>query len=241
MLKKIVLSSLFTCGAFASPIYTFSNVSINHLDWSSSTQNKTNHKDFTYLELEGGAGYNWGDFYGFIDIENPTKNYNDNVGDEQRYVLKPIFDIKLYDNISFHLQDYYFKSKSYYVNNLVAGISYLYRNNNFWIRPALGIHNQTSTYSNGMNGYMFRWVLNYDFTLFQNNLSLSQWHEIEFDRAQKHYQFSDGKSTGTNGALSLWWHINKNYTTGIQYRYANHKLGYDAYQNATIYTLKYNF
>ena len=225
----------------AKPIYTFKNVSINYLDWSSSTENKTSHNDFSYLELEGGAGYSWGDFYGFVDIENPTQNYNSKSPNDRRYALKPIFDINLVDNIDIHIQDYYFKSKSYYVNNFVIGLSYFYANENFWIRPAIGIHHQDNTYGSGKNGYMFRWALNYNFNAICESFSLSQWHEIEFDKAKKHYQFSDGKSKGTNGALSLWWNINKKYTAGLQYRYADHKLGFNEYQHAYIYSLKYNF
>ncbi|MGL5762700.1 MAG: outer membrane protein OmpK, partial [Plesiomonas shigelloides] len=30
-------------------------------------------------------------------------------------------------------------------------------------------------------------------------------------------------------------------TTGIQYRYADKKLGSEAYQNAMVYSIKYNF
>lgn len=81
---------------------------------------------------------------------------------------------------------------------------------------------------------MIRWVLNYDFTSFGEKLSLGQWHEIELDR-------KDNDKTGVNGAVSLWWNINDKITTGLQYRYADNKLGNNTYQSATIYSLKYNF
>lgn len=47
---------------------------------------------------------------------------------------------------------------------------------------------------------------------------------------------------GNNGALSLWWRPIEQITAGVQYRYSMNKLGTpDDYQNATIYTVKYNF
>lgn len=145
---KVLLSStlLLGSGLFAkesdnfTPLYTFSNVSVNYLDWSSSTENKTAHGDFSYLELEGGAGFKWGDFYGFFDIENPTKSYSDTSPDNLRYVAKPILNINLIDNFTFHIHDYYLKSKDFYVSNLITGISYKYSTSNFWIRPMIGTH-----------------------------------------------------------------------------------------------------
>jgi len=241
MFKYIVYFILLGNIIYARPLYTFGNISVNHLNWSKSTQEKTNHKDFNYLEIEGGAGYNWGEFYGFIDIENPSKNYTNETSENLRYIIKPIFDINIANNFAFHIQDYYFKSKNFYVNNLIYGISYKYSSSNFWFRPAIGLHYQDSTYYSGENGYMLRWALNYDFTIKGNKLSISQWHEMELDRKKEHYQFSDGNKNGTNGALSFWWHINKKFSTGIQYRYADHKLGYNSYQHAYIYSLKYNF
>ena len=241
MHKFIIYLFLLNNLIYAKPLYTFGNISINHLNWSNSTEQKTNHKDFNYIEIEGGAGYSWGDFYGFIDIENPSKSYDNQSNENLRYVIKPIFDINIANNFAFHIQDYYFKSKDFYVNNLIYGISYKYVTKNFWFRPVVGLHYQDSTYYSGNNGYMIRWAFNYDFNIKSNKFSISQWHEMEFNREKEHYQFSDGKKNGTNGALSIWWHLNKKITTGIQYRYADHKLGNDSYQNAYIYSLKYNF
>ena len=60
--------------ASADYLYGFGNVSINRLDWTNKTEKNTAHDDFTYLELEGGAGFTWGEVYGFIDLENPHKS-----------------------------------------------------------------------------------------------------------------------------------------------------------------------
>ena len=235
-----------------TPNFTYQDVSVNYLDWSSDTEKraegKTNFTDFVYLELEGGAGWNWGEFYFFADIENPTKSWDNPPTDDLRFVIKPIFDIKLGDTgFFFHLQDYFLKSKTFFVNNLVPGIAYKFSYGNFWIRPFIGPHFQSSTFYDGFNGYMAGWTFVYDFKIGEQKFSLSQWFEYEFDRAKEHYQLEDGtpigdgRDSGTNGALALWWHPIKEITTGIQYRYAIYKLGLNDNANAAIFTLKYNF
>ncbi|MFT7002964.1 MAG: hypothetical protein ACJAWW_000298 [Sulfurimonas sp.] len=230
------------------PLYSFMNTSVNYLDWDNSTENKTFHEDFSYLEVEGGAGWKWGEFYGFIDIENPTKSYNDKGPDNLRVAAKPILDIYLINGLALHIQDYYLTSENFYVNDIFTGLSYKYNSDfGLWIKLFIDTHYQNSTYYDGFNGYMAGWVFNYDFVLFKQKFSILQWHEIEFNRDKKYYQLDDGstvgdgKSYGTNGALSAWWHINEKFTTGVQYRYADSKLGFNVYQSAIIYSLKYYF
>lgn len=117
----------------------------------------------------------------------------------------------------------------------------------FLVRPFVGSHYQNSTYYNGNNGYMAGWFLNYKFKLSKKKFSLSQWHEFEFSRAKEHYQLSngtpigDGRSSGLNGSVFMYWHPNSSIITGLQYRYSYYKLGFATYQSAIIYTLKYNF
>lgn len=212
---------------------SFQNISINKLNWSNSTKIKTSHqqKNFTYIELEGGATFNWGEFYGFLDIEGPKANI----------VIKPIVDIHINDNYYLHIQNYLFNSDDYYVNNLVIGVSTKYLLENFWITPFLGSHYKDDSYGSGINGYMAGWSLGYNTTIWNQNITLSQWHEMEFQRDKKHYSDANGSSSGTQGAIQLFWHIDTTYTNGIQYRYANNTLGYNSYQNAIIYTLKHSF
>ncbi len=230
------------------PIYTFANMSFNYLDWTSGTTDRSGKTDFVYLELEGGAGWDWGEFYMFVDWENPGESWSEPSPDDVRIVAKPILDIKLGDKgWYFHLQNYYLGSDSFYVNNLVPGIAYKFSTDNgFWIKPFIGGHYQNSTFYNGWNGWMAGWVLVYDFAIKEHKFTLSQWHEFEFDRDEEHYLFNgeptgDGKSSGTNGAIAIWWHPHKKVTAGLQWRYADHKLGYNGYQTGGIVTLKYNF
>ena len=102
---------------FFTPLYSFGNVSINYLDWTTGTEERSGKADFAYLELEGGAGWEWGEFYGFTDIENPTKSWTADPPDNMRFVAKPILDIKLAGSKwYFHIQDYFLKEYTFYVN-----------------------------------------------------------------------------------------------------------------------------
>ena len=230
------------------PLYKWGNMSFNYLDWTSGTTDRSGKEDFIYLELEGGAGWEWGEFYMFVDWENPGKSWSEPSPDDVRIVAKPILDVKLGDKgWYFHLQNYYLGSDSFYVNNLVPGIAYKFTTENgFWIRPFIGGHYQNSTFYNGWNGWMAGWVFAYDFVIKEQKFTISQWNEFEFDRDEEHYLFNgeptgDGKSSGTNGAIAIWWHPHKKFTAGLQWRYANHKLGSISYQTGGIVTLKYNF
>lgn len=231
------------------PLYKWGNMSFNYLDWTSGTTNRSGKEDFIYLELEGGAGWTWGEFYMFVDWENPGESWSEPSPDDVRIVAKPILDVKLGDKgWYFHLQNYYLGSDSFYVNNLVPGIAYKFQTENgFWIRPFIGPHYQNSTFYNGWNGWMAGWVVAYDFVIKEQKFTISQWNEFEFDRDEEHYQLDDGtpigdgKSYGLNGAIALWWHPHKKVTAGLQWRYANHKLGSISYQTGGIFTLKYNF
>jgi len=230
-----------------TPNYYFVNNSINYLNWSSSTEENTYQEDFAYIELEGGAGWDWGQFYGFADIENPLSSYDDEPAKDLRFVVKPILDIYIKNNFALHVQTFYLNSKNFYVNNFVTGISYLYKTDSLWFTPFLGTHYQNSTYYSGFNGYMLGWAFNYDFEIFSQNFYIFNWHEMEFARAKEGYELEDGtaigdgKSYGFNGALSAWWKINQHFHTGVQYRYAKYKLGSDTYQSGIIYTAKYYY
>ncbi|MCW4149242.1 ion channel protein Tsx [Halomonas sp. 18H] len=244
-------------GSAMTPLWSFGNVSVNYLDWSNGTESRTSTNaakgDFFYLELEGGVGFDWGEFYGFYDFENPQNDQSEEDGrDNRRSAAKVTSHIYLGDSpfsLYFHVydfRDYGFESKE---QDRITGFGYRHTfDNGLWFKPFLGkawVESDDNAYS-GQNGYMLGWVLGYDFQAYGQNFSVSNWHEQTFDRdeeyLQQNYVNGPAGSTGTNGAVSLWWHPVEEITTGIQYRYANDKLGTaDDYQNAMIYTLKYNF
>ena len=85
---------------------------------------------------------------------------------------------------------------------------------------------------------MVSWVLGYDFNISNHKFSITNWNEIELFR---NTDYLNGKEEGINGALSLWWHATKLITAGMQYRYADNKLGSTTYQDGVIVSLKFNF
>ena len=248
--KSIAAATLLACNcvsAEAQTLYSFLNTQVSFLDWSSKTETKTQNADFLYFTIEGGIGWDWGEFYGNFNIENPFHSYKDSFPSDLRLSGFGDFDIKIAKGFRLHMQNYHLQERLFYVNDFVFGFSYKYNHKNFWIKPFFGLHHTYSTYYKDLNGYIGGWVFAYDFEMFHTNFQLAQWNEIEFKRKKSYYLDSDdqpvgdGKSWGFHGALSLWWLMNRKLTTGVQYRYAQHKLGHFEYQNAWIYTIKYNF
>ena len=246
--------------AWYVPNFTWSDVNVNYLDWSGRTERINDgdqYADFWYAELEGGAGWDWGDFYFFTDLENPGRGFDaDEAPDDSRWVIKPVLDINipgtegLLKNVQLHIQDYYLYGDTFLVNNLVVGLAYKFLTNNFFARPFVGVHYMHDSFHESMwNGYMGGWVFNYDIHLMEQKFALSNWHEFEWERDESTYlnpdgsrqEFGDRSSWGVQGALAAWWHATKHVSAGVQYRYAYKKLGQDGYIHGWIYTLKYNF
>lgn len=231
----------------AKMFYNFSNMSINSLDWDSVTEKKTAKKDFGYIGLEAGAGWDWGEIYTFANIENIVRSYKTKTVKNLQYSVYGDLDINIKNSWRIHIQDFKLQSESFYVNDFVIGLAYKYQSNKgLWIRPFLGLHYTNDTYYNGFNGYMGGWLFSYEFKYMGEKFSIFQWNEIEFGRSRKFYEFEgksvgDSKSYGLNGALSFWWYKDKHLASGLQYRYAKHKLGSVEFQSALIYTLKYYF
>ncbi|MDY0121059.1 MAG: outer membrane protein OmpK [Sulfurimonas sp.] len=247
MVKLLYLPLLLSLSLSADPLYSFKSLSINYLDWTKSTEKKTAHKDFTYLKIDGGFGYEWIDFFGYISLENPTKSYYQEFPNNRRYVGFADIDIEIKNNFKLHIQDFYARSEAFSVNDFVVGFAYRYQNSSgFWIKPFLGLHFTNDTYFDGLNGFMGGWTFHLPWKLGDQKFALFQWNEIEFARDKKFYQhqgspIGDSKSYGLNGAMSFWWYISDATCTGLEYRYAKHKLGSIEYQEAFVYNLKYYF
>lgn len=258
-------ATMTTASVQAEQYYGFMNVSVNYLDWSEKTEDRTNpdiggfggpKEDFFYLELEGGAGFDWGDVYGFIDLENAENvenkgQFSEDAGDTGgfRVAAKGSIAVNMGSsnwNYYGHVYSFTEASGGFYDQNIVLGVSYdLFTDSGFWIKPFLGVHVENQTFNgSGMNGFMAGYVMGYDFTISEEKFSLVQWHETEFGREDQFrgngtvHTLSD---VGHNGAVSVWWHASKAMSTGIQYRYADQKLGTAAYHDAVIFTAKYNF
>ena len=253
--------SLACCSTFAlADDWSFVDTNINRLEWTAPTVTRTNEgpfaqkSSFTYAELEGGKGGDWGDLYGFMDIENPF-NRNDNTEDnrmDRRVSTKAVARFKLTEigdlPLMLYASVYDTRDNGFYDQNRVLGFGTNLSFGKLWIHPFLGVAQELKSdvgahFSGGMGGY----VLGYNFDAFGQSFTLCQWQETEFARKTEYLSMAEGGNvvtagkTGQNGAISVWWNVNKHVTTGVSYRYAENKLGDAGYVSALIYTLKYNF
>ncbi len=247
MVKVFLFLFYFSVSLFGAN-YSFANINLNYFDWQHKAESEADQGDFSYVGFEGGVGWDGIDTYGFFNIENPLKSYNDESPDDLRFTGFGDVDVELGHNIKLHFQDYGLHSESFYVNDFVLGIGYkLSTDFGMWIRPFVGFHHTYSSYYDGLNGYMGGWLFNYDFKVFGKKCTIFQWNEIEFARDKEFYldennqPTGDGDSWGLNGAISGWFFFNDTLAAGIQYRYAKNKLGSSVYQAGTIYTVKYYF
>lgn len=229
-----------------TPNWKFSNVSLNKLDWSTGTQERAPHlKDFTFIELEGGAGYNWGDIYSFLDIED-FANYESR--EDVKLSGKIVANIYTpVENVNVYHQTFFVSTDGFRTTDHVLGVSYRTDVLDVKLTPFVGVQYSNLDASwhegfSGKNGYMAGWTAMYDFQVGSENFSLTNWHEILFARNNEYLRLSNEvKELGHNGALALWWHPTIHLTTGVQYRYGDNKIGGNGNVNAAIYTVKYNF
>ncbi len=256
------LVALLLPPAQAEYLYGFADVNINYLDWSSKTERNSGgfKEDFYYLELEGGAGFDWGDFYGFFDMENTFEgNDSQSDGEGGRFYGNSTFRIaskfsvgyNIASNWQAYFQTYYAMGNGFYDSTNVLGLRYkLFTESGFWMTPFLGLNYTRTDSWTGVNGGMLGWVLGYDFNLGSQKLSITNWHETEFERDDNYLGFTDADGNfvptnagkvGHNGAVAIWWHLPKQFALGLQYRYFRNKLGQGGYGDALIYTFKYNF
>ncbi|WP_058912671.1 outer membrane protein OmpK [Entomohabitans teleogrylli] len=227
----------------------FINAGFHYLDWSDNTTHRTGSKshkdDFGYLELEGGANFSWGEMYGFFDWENFYRGRHSQPGSEQRYTMKSTNRIKIGEtgfNLYLHGYGTYGSPdrRNFHDDMLLYGIGYNVAGAGYWFKPFIAKRYTDQTWYRGDNGYVAGWVAGYRFKLVNETFSLTNWNEYEFARADSYAKGNGGKE-GLNGALALWWHSTPHLTAGIQYRYADNKLGESFLQNALIYSIKYQF
>lgn len=243
----IVLSILISAKTYSKQLWGFANVSYNFLNWSERTTEVTSKADFSYLELEGGAGFEWGQIYGFFDYENFANHATDTADSTQkgrRTAMKVIAQYKIWDNLHLYGHVYNFIEDEFGDQNRVMGLSYILNWKGLMFNPWIGIHDETKALrccetDSGFNGYTAGWVALYNFKLWKQDFRVANWNEIEFDRNPNFGP--SGEQVGWNGALSFWYTPIKEITTGVQYRYADQKLGSARFVHAWIFSLKYNF
>lgn len=236
-LSFIFIVNLLSPSAGAEMKSAFADISANYLDWSGGTEQKSSKTDFAYLELEGGAQFDWGELYGFFDAENIGRS-----DDEKRTAFKTSVSYFLGDSkLSLYAQVYNFAALGFSEQNRVIGLSYAWGGPGWWFTPFLGVHDVTQTFFSGINGFMAGWVVGYAFQVHEHKFLLVDWHEYEFERKEAYAAGNGGQRTGHNGAASLWWNAATKLSLGLQYRYATDKLGTPGAMGALIYSAKYFF
>ncbi len=244
MKTRLLFFCFFCLKACVEPVFAdsesknfaFADLSYNYLDWDRGTEKKSTKEDFSYLEIEGGSTYNWGELYGFFDLENPTKP-----NEEVRTAGKGALNYWI-GNTKFgvYAHVYNFSAFGFSEQNRVLGLGTSLSGAGWWFKPFFGVHDVTQTYFSGTNGFMTGWAAGYFFNVYEQSLLVSNWHEHEFARKSGYARGNGGKSTSQNGALAIWWTPPQlPLSIGVQWRYATDKLGTGGAMNAVIYTIKY--
>lgn len=249
MYKKLSLAAALVAAsiapAHAAYLNGFGDVSVNYLHWSKGTQARAPwQQNFTYLELEGGANFTWGELYGFADWNNPTKSseHDGKMGTSVKgtiAVKTGLAQLRMYG------QFFNTSSEGFTAQHTVLGVSYPFSGQNWYFVPYIGANASVLSSAknfSGWNGGALGWTAGYNFSLFNQSFSLTDWSESWFGRTKQYIKASgEANKLNANGALALWWNMTPNLTAGVQYRYSFANLGSVGNQNAIISTVKYNF
>lgn len=253
MRKSLLALSLASAAAISLPaqaeyLYGWGDVSLNYLDWSNGTEDRSGgfKNDFFFLELEGGAGFTWGELYGFADFEmqdNVDGAGNKTSGQAMAMSTKASIAVKTgLAELRYFAQTYSTENQGFHARNTVGGLSYAFNGDNWAFNPFVGAHYTNTVGFADFNGGMFGWNGFYNFDLAGQSFTISNWHETEFARVDDYVATSgETDDLSYNGALAFWWNATNHISTGVQYRYAHNKLGQPQTDNAVIYTVKYNF
>lgn len=233
----VITILIFTFSSLSFANGGFANVSLNHLNWTQATEEKSTKEDFIFAEFEGGLQTQWGELYGFYDIERPAQS-----GDRVRTAAKGSMRYRVNQMpLAVYTQVYQFSELGFAEQNQVLGLGYEWGGDGWWFKPFLGFHHVSQTYYSGANGGMLGWILGKSFSIAKQNFLFTNWHETEFARADQYKKANGDQSIGQNGAVSLWWLADSSWTFGLQWRYAVDKLGTSQNTDAVISTLKYSF
>ncbi len=235
-MRWLILVCCFAAhSAHAEFKFGFADLNANFLDWSEGTERKSTKRDFSYLELEGYAEFDWGDVYGFFDYENPGQR-----GVDVRTAAKGAVHRKLgLGGLTAYAHVYSFSMHGFFEQNRVLGLGYSFAGAGWWFKPFVGFHDVSQTFFSGPNGFMAGWTVGYWFEFLGERWMAADWHEFEFERKAGYAAGQGGGRTSHNGAVSLWWQIDEKVSAGVQGRYVTSKLGTPGSSGAMIYTLKY--
>ncbi len=260
MKKFLVLAAAAVMGlsaqAQAEYKYGFGSMYLDYQHWRDGAnpitgpggQDRASGRNQAVLGLEGGAGFSWGEVYGFYDHENIGT-----AGEKEKTSVKGSAHIYLGDSgLSAYGQFYNHANANASEHNQVLGLGYTGLAGKGWFfKPWIGMHqihkreNYGSAFNySGDNGYMAGWSAMYRFN---EDWSFVNWNEIEFDRA-KEVAAVEGGDSSIQGAAIIFYHLTQNFKMGVQYRYFENKLGVfgsssgtQHYGDALIYRIAYDF
>ncbi|MDG1732054.1 MAG: outer membrane protein OmpK [Thalassotalea sp.] len=251
ILTLICSSLLVTTSARAEYLYGFANTYTDYLSWTNGDEGWTGgaqdvsetRDDHVTLGIEAGAGFSWGEMYGFYELEKLNMSSN-----EQSNAFKLTAHYKVAGNITAYGSVYDYSDSGFSAideQNTVVGIGYIgWASDDFWFKPFFGAHmvksGQTAETGyddiDGLNGAILGWNLGWNFKVGEQKFMLTNWHEFELNRNDEYSQYQYGE-TGINGGAAIWYDITDRIYTGVQYRYFKNKLGVDGYGDAIIFRI----
>lgn len=229
-----------TLSAHASYQYGFSNVYVDYLTWTNGKgafdklDVSETRDDHIAIGIDGGAGFSWGEVYGFYEYEKLNKG-----SDKRSQAVKLSGHYKLFENVTAYAQVYDLVDNAFGgEQNRVIGAGYLgLTGPNYWFKPWIGVHDvsrEGESGVSGLNGGMLGWNAGWNVTVGNQKLLITNWNEFEFGRSAEYQKSVKTKSTGINGGLSVWYDITPRLYTGLTYRYFSNKLGVEGYGDALI-------
>lgn len=249
-----VVAATAAVPAQAEYLYGFGGMYLDYQVWDQGIGNDNDNfggdisdRNQAVIGIEGGAGFTWGQIYGFYDYEGV-----DRAGDDRGASTKGTIHYNLTESgVSLYAQVYNTDADNgFHEQNRVLGLGYTGLKGDGWaFTPFIGAHQINSGDISGSNGGMAGWVGFYNTDIAGQNFTFSTWGEYEFARNDAYSRLQsttagsneNPQNWGLNGSINALWNINQNWSTGVLYRYTVNKLARKDYQDLIIYRLQYNF
>ncbi|UPQ88509.1 outer membrane protein OmpK [Vibrio sinaloensis] len=239
-----VIAAAAAIPAQAEYLYGFGGMYLDYQNWDHGTGKSQDNfggdlksRNKAVLGIEGGAGFDWGQIYGFYDYEGV-----DSASDKRGASAKGTIHYNLMDTkVSLYAQVYNTNGVNFNEQNRVLGLGYTGLQGDGWaFTPFIGVHEISQGSINGANGGMAGWVGFYNTELAGQSFTFSTWGEYEFGRNEE-YTAAQGGKTGWNGSVNAMWNVTKDWSTGVLYRFTENKLGIKGYGDILIYRVNYKF
>ena len=242
-----VVAAISAVPAQAEYLFGFGGMYIDYQDWGHGIGNDDDNFGNKISGRDQMVIFDWGQMYGFYDYEGA-----DRAEDDRGASTKGTIHYNLTDSgISLYAQVYNTDTDAgFHEQNRVVGFGYTGLKGDGWgFTPFIGVHQINTIGISGHNGGMAGYVGYYNTEIAGLSFTFSTWNELEFARNDA---YSDVQSTplnsgqgseswGLNGSLNSLWNIDKNWSTGLLYRYTVNKLARRDYQDILIYRIQYNF